>query len=77
MRPHGVSTARQKKGIFGRVRQKQGNRNAPDRHFEIAGRRNPLNKMQRVSAGPINVISLQAPRFAAAIPERDAKIASS
>jgi hypothetical protein len=30
-----------------------------------------------VSAGPINVISLRAPRFAAVIPERDAKIASS
>jgi hypothetical protein len=33
----------------------------PARHFEIAGAANPLKKMRRVSAGPINVISLPAP----------------
>jgi hypothetical protein len=34
-------------------------------------------KMPRVSAGPINVISLPAPSSGAVIPELDAKIASS
>jgi hypothetical protein len=45
----------------------------PARHFEIASSRKSLKKMRRVSAGPINVISLPAlnshPRF-----PQDAKI---
>jgi hypothetical protein len=65
MRPHGVSTARQKKGIFRESGQKLGNRIVPARYCEIASWRNPLKKMPRVSAGPINVISLPAPNFAA------------
>jgi hypothetical protein len=64
MRPYGVSAARQKKGIFAR----------PGKSWaiacEVAHRRNRLKKMQRVSAGPINDISLPARNFAAAIPER-------
>jgi hypothetical protein len=36
-RPHGVSTAGQKKGIFGRVGRKLGNRIVPCRHFPTIG----------------------------------------
>jgi hypothetical protein len=65
MRPHGVSTARQKKGIFGRVRAKAGQSHCAGPVLRDRPLAKSFEKMPRVSAGPINVISLPAPNLAA------------
>ena len=62
-----------KRESSGESGQKRGSRMVPARDFAIASWRNPLKKMQRVPAGPINVISLAGAEFAAVIPKRNAK----
>jgi hypothetical protein len=57
-RPRGVSAARRKKGIFGRVRAKTGQRHFSGAHFETTRSRKSSESMRRVPAGTNDVMSL-------------------
>jgi hypothetical protein len=70
MRPHGVSTARQKKGIFGRVRAKAGQSHGAGPAFRDRQLTKSLEKNAASVSRADQCYQPASAKFVAVIPER-------